>query len=45
LYGTDCEKLKFMRDNLGAVYSSYVDGKQLFENILDCTMLVLSRAT
>ena len=31
-------------DNL-AVYSSDVDGKQLCEKILDCKMLVSSRAT
>jgi len=41
----DCEKLKSTCDNLGAVYSSDVDGKQLHENILDCKMLVSTRAT
>jgi len=45
LYGPDCEKLKSTCDNLGAEYSSYVDGKQLYENIPDCKMLVASRAT
>jgi len=34
-----------MCDNLGAAYSSDVDGKQLCKEILDCTMLVSSRAT
>jgi len=34
--GPDCEKLKSMCENLGAVYSSDVDGKQLYEKILDC---------
>jgi len=29
-------KTKFMCDNLGAVHSSDVDGKQLYENIIDC---------
>jgi len=41
----DCEKLKSTFDNLGAVHSSDVDGKQLYQNILDCKMLVSSRAT
>jgi len=31
-------------DNL-IVYSSDVDGKQLYEKVLDCKMLVSSRAT
>jgi len=31
-------------DLLGAVYSSDVDGKQLYENILDCKRLVSSLA-
>jgi len=34
-----------MCDNLGALHSSYVDGKQLYENIPDCKMLVSSHAT
>jgi len=34
-----------MCDNLRAVYSSDVDGKQLYENILDCKMRISSRAT
>jgi len=38
----DCEKLKSTCDNLGAVYSSDVDGKQLYEKSLDCKMLVSS---
>ena len=43
--GPDCEKLKSTFDNLGAVHSSDVDGKQLYETILDCKMLLSSRAT
>jgi len=38
--GPEGEKLKSMCDNLGAVYSSDVDGKQLYEKSLDCKMLV-----
>jgi len=34
-----------MCDNLGAVASSDVDGKQLYEKILDCELLLSSRAT
>jgi len=30
--------------NLGVVYNSYVDGKQLYGNILDGKMVVSSRA-
>jgi len=45
LYGPDCETLKSMCDNLSAVYSSDVDGKQLYENILACKMRISSRAT
>ena len=41
----DCEKLKSMCDNLGAVYSSDVDGKHLYEKSLDCKMLVSSGVT
>ena len=33
-YAPDCEKLKYMCENLGAVYSSDVDDKQLYEEIL-----------
>jgi len=43
--GLDCEKLKSTCDNLEAVYSSEVDGKQLDEKILDCKMLVSGPAT
>jgi len=43
--GPDCEKIKSTCDTLGAVYSSDVDGKQLYEKSLDCTMLVSIRAT
>jgi len=42
-YGPDCEKLQYMCDDLEAVYSSNVDGKQLYK-ILDCKMLISSRA-
>jgi len=41
----DCEKLKSTCDNLGAVSSSDVDGKQLYEKSLDCKMLVSSGVT
>jgi len=41
----DCEKLKSTCDNLGAVYSWDVDGKQVDEKILDCKMLVSIRTT
>jgi len=44
-YGPVCEKLKSTFDNVGAVYSSYVDSKQSYENIPDCKMLVSSPAT
>jgi len=41
--GPDCEKLKSTCDNLGAVSSSDVDGKQLYEKSLEyCKMLVSS---
>jgi len=43
--GLDCEKLKSMRDNLGTVYSSDVDSKQLYEKSRDCKMLVSSGVT
>jgi len=43
--GPDCEKLKSTCDNLGAVYSSDVNGKKLHEKILDCKMLLSRRAT
>jgi len=45
LYCPDYEKLKSMSDNLGTVLSSYVDGKQMYENIPDCKMLDSSHAT
>jgi len=32
-------------DNLGAVYSSDVDGNQFYEKFIDCEMLVSRRAT
>jgi len=43
--GPYCVKPKSTCDNLGAVYSSDVDGKQLYEKSLDCKILVSSRAT
>ena len=43
--GPDCEKLKSTCDNLGVVYSSGVDGKQLYEKSLDCKILVSSVVT
>jgi len=43
LKGPNCEKLKCTCDNLAAVYSSDVDGKQLNNKILDFKMLVSSR--
>jgi len=43
--GPDCEKLKSTCDNLGVVYSSDINGKQLYEKRLDCTMLVSSGVT
>ena len=43
--GPDCEKLKATCDSLSALCSSDVDGQQLYEKILDCKMLVSSRAT
>ena len=42
--GPDCEKLTSKCDNLGAVYSSDVDDKQLYEKVLDSKMLVSGRA-
>jgi len=36
--GPDCEKLKPTCDNLGAVHSSDIDGKQWYEKILDGKM-------
>jgi len=32
----DCKELKSICENLGAAYSSDVDGKQLYKEILDC---------
>jgi len=32
-------------DNLGAVYSSDVDGNHFYEKFLDCKMLISRRAT
>jgi len=44
-YNPYCEKLKSMCENLGAVYSSHVNGKRLYERILDCKVLILRCAT
>jgi len=44
-YGPDIEKIKFMCENLRAVCSSDVGGKQFYEEIHDCKMLASSRAT
>jgi len=41
----DGANLKSICDNLGAVHSRDVDGKQLDEKIVDCKMLVSSRVT
>ena len=43
--GPDCEKLKSTCDNLGVVYRSDVDDKQLCEMSLACKMLVSSGVT
>jgi len=43
--GLDCEKLKSTCDNVGAVYCSDVDDKQIYEKSLDCKMLVSSDVT
>jgi len=44
-YGPNCEKLKSTCENLGTVYSPDLDGKHLNEEILDCKIVVSSRAT
>jgi len=38
-----CQKRRCRRENLRSVYSSDVDDKQLYEEILDCKMPVSSR--
>ena len=43
-YGADSNDLKKKCENLGELYSSDVDGQQLYEEILDCRMLLSSRA-
>jgi len=43
-YGADSNDLKTKCENLGELYSSDVDGQQLYEEILDCRMLLSSRA-
>ena len=42
-YGTNGNDLKKKCENLGELYSSDVDGQQLYEEILDCRMLLSSR--
>ena len=42
--GADSNDLKKKCENLGELYSSDVDGQQLYEEILDCRMLLSSRA-
>jgi len=44
-YGPNYEKLKSMCENLGALFSSDIGGKQVCKDILDFKMLVSSRAT
>ena len=39
---SDCEQSESMCENLGAVYSSDIDGKQLYDDIIDCKMLISS---
>ena len=43
-YGADSNDLKKKCENLDELYSSDVDGQQLSEEILDCRMLLSSRA-
>ncbi|XP_013778831.1 uncharacterized protein LOC106463354 [Limulus polyphemus] len=43
-YGADSNDLKKKCENLGELYSSDVEGQQLYEEILDCRMLLSSRA-
>lgn len=43
-YGAYNNDLKKKCEHLGEFYSSDVDGQQLYEEILDCRMLLLSRA-
>ena len=43
-YGADSNDLKKKCENLGELYSSDVDGQQLYEEILDCRLLLSSRA-
>ncbi|XP_022237284.1 uncharacterized protein LOC106478051 [Limulus polyphemus] len=43
-YGVDSNDLKKKCENFGELYSSDVDRQQLYEEILDCRMLLSSRA-
>ncbi|XP_013793818.1 uncharacterized protein LOC106477840 [Limulus polyphemus] len=43
-YGADSKDLKKKCENLGELYNSDADGQQLYEEILDCRMLLSSRA-
>ncbi|XP_022239273.1 uncharacterized protein LOC111085357 [Limulus polyphemus] len=43
-YATDSNDLKKKCENLSKLYSSDVDGQQLYEEILDCIMLLSSQA-
>ena len=43
-YGADSNDLKKKCENLGELYSSDVGGQQLYEEILDCRMLLSSQA-
>ena len=42
-YSRDCGNLESLCDNLASVYSDDLDGKQLYEEIIDCKMLISSR--
>ena len=42
-YSRDCENLESLCDNLASVYSDDLDSNQLYEEIIDCKMLISSR--
>ena len=42
-YSRDYGNLESLCDNLASVYSDNLDGKQLYEKIIDCKMLISSR--
>jgi len=44
-YGLHCKKRKWKWENLRSVYSSDVDDKHSYEEILDCKMPVASHVT